>query len=258
MSTVVLALHSSASPASMWRFLERIPALAGVSVIAPSLLGYPPNPPVALGERIGLSADAAHVRALLPADVTALHLVGHSYGGLVALRLAAELAPILRSIWVYEPVIFGALRNDPASDPEARAEALAFFTSPESLAADFAGFEAWCGGFIDYWNGAGTFDRMSAKARAGVTAVGGKLVAELYDIFYGTDTFADWHRASPLTIAYGAATRRPAVAMAHGLARANPHAALDEIAEASHMAPLTDSARVRPSLEAHFMRAGLA
>lgn len=241
----------------MWRWLDRVSALNGVTVLAPALLGYPPNPPVAVGQMIGSRDDVAHIRALVPPDVTDLHLVGHSYGGRLALVLASELAPLVRSVWVYEPVLFGALRNDPTGDPEARSEANANFTTPDFLDPALAGTESWCRAFIDYWNGAGAFERMTPAQRASVIAVSGKIFAELHDIALGSDTFADWHRAVPMTIAYGSRTPHAAQAIARALAGVNPHAVLDRVVEAGHMAPLTEPARVSPGMEAHFRRVGI-
>jgi pimeloyl-ACP methyl ester carboxylesterase len=68
--------------------------------------GYPPNPPK---ERIDFEDQAGELRDLLrPGD----HLVGHSYGGVVALLAAADAD--LRSLTVNEPPAFGLARGDPA------------------------------------------------------------------------------------------------------------------------------------------------
>jgi pimeloyl-ACP methyl ester carboxylesterase len=68
--------------------------------------GYPPNPPL---EQIDFAEQADElVERLRPGD----HLVGHSYGGVVAL-LAAPRADI-RSLTVNEPPAFGLARGNPA------------------------------------------------------------------------------------------------------------------------------------------------
>lgn len=67
--------------------------------------GYPPNPPV---ERIDFEEQARQLRELLgPGD----HLVGHSYGGVIALLAADER---LRSLTLNEPPAFGLARGNPA------------------------------------------------------------------------------------------------------------------------------------------------
>lgn len=48
--------------------------------------------------------------AQLPADTSGLHLAAYFYGGFAALSLAKASALPIRSLWVCEPVMFGALR----------------------------------------------------------------------------------------------------------------------------------------------------
>ena len=67
--------------------------------------GYPPGPPL---ERIDFDEQARQLHELLaPGD----HLVGHSYGGVIALLAADER---VRSLTVNEPPAFGLARGNPA------------------------------------------------------------------------------------------------------------------------------------------------
>jgi pimeloyl-ACP methyl ester carboxylesterase len=70
--------------------------------------GFPPGPPV---ERVDFEPDAALVAALLRDGD---HLVGHSYGGVVALLAAAQRPEALRSLTVVEPPATRVARGDPA------------------------------------------------------------------------------------------------------------------------------------------------
>jgi pimeloyl-ACP methyl ester carboxylesterase len=71
--------------------------------------GYFPNPPV---EHEDFEIDAGDVAGLL-AEWGPLHLVGHSYGGVVALLAAALHPDGVRSLAVIEPPAFGVLPDDP-------------------------------------------------------------------------------------------------------------------------------------------------
>ena len=68
--------------------------------------GYPPNPPQ---ERLDFEQQAEEIGEIVgPGD----HLVGHSYGGVISLLIAAQ-RPI-RSLTVNEPPAFGVARGNPA------------------------------------------------------------------------------------------------------------------------------------------------
>jgi pimeloyl-ACP methyl ester carboxylesterase len=72
--------------------------------------GFPPNPPV---ERIDFETDAVIVASLVEAGD---HLVGHSYGGVIALLAAATCADRLASLTVIEPPATRVAAGDPAVD----------------------------------------------------------------------------------------------------------------------------------------------
>ena len=98
--------------------------------------GFPPNPPVT---RVAFEAVAALVADLLrPGD----HLVGHSYGGVIALLAAARNPAALASLTVIEPPATSVAAGDPDVDAFA-AGGLALYaagassTSPEAFLRDF-------------------------------------------------------------------------------------------------------------------------
>ncbi len=64
--------------------------------------------------------DASDLAALLEViDLYPAHLVAHSYGGAVALRLAIDRPEMVRSVSIHESTFVGLLADDPASAPEA-------------------------------------------------------------------------------------------------------------------------------------------
>jgi pimeloyl-ACP methyl ester carboxylesterase len=72
--------------------------------------GFPPNPPV---ERVDFEPDSLLVAGLLePGD----HLVGHSYGGVIALLAAAARPELLGSLTVIEPPAISVAAEDPVVD----------------------------------------------------------------------------------------------------------------------------------------------
>jgi pimeloyl-ACP methyl ester carboxylesterase len=101
----VVLLHGSVTNAALsWGGQA---ALADrFELVLPNRPGFPPNPPL---ERVDFDEDAVWLESVVrPGD----HLVGHSYGGVVALIAAPRLP--LASLTVIEPPAFGVARGDPA------------------------------------------------------------------------------------------------------------------------------------------------
>jgi pimeloyl-ACP methyl ester carboxylesterase len=71
--------------------------------------GYYPNPEI---EREDFEVDADDIAELL-AELGPLHLVGHSYGGVVCLLAAALMPDSVRSLALIEPPAFGAAMHEP-------------------------------------------------------------------------------------------------------------------------------------------------
>lgn len=77
-------------------------------VVVPNRGGYPPGP---LVDRIDFDEQAVELAPLLEDGA---HLVGHSYGGVIALLSAARRPEAIRSLTVIEPPAFGVARGDEA------------------------------------------------------------------------------------------------------------------------------------------------
>jgi pimeloyl-ACP methyl ester carboxylesterase len=79
-------------------------------IVAPNRRGFPPGPDV---EHVDFEDEAVWLEPLLKPGT---HLVGHSYGGVIALLAAARHPELLRSLTVIEPPAFGSARGIPAVD----------------------------------------------------------------------------------------------------------------------------------------------
>ncbi|HPC11709.1 MAG TPA: alpha/beta fold hydrolase, partial [candidate division Zixibacteria bacterium] len=110
----ILCLHASTSSSKQWQPLAERMA-ARYRVVAADLYGYGQSPewhgerPLTLDDEISLIADE------IAAADEPVHLVGHSYGGAVAARVAVAYPDRVASLTLYEPVMFGLLRDDPNS-----------------------------------------------------------------------------------------------------------------------------------------------
>ena len=79
-------------------------------IVAPNRRGFPPGPDV---ERVDFEDEAVWLEQFLGPGA---HLVGHSYGGVIALLAAARRPELVRSLTVIEPPAFGIARGRPGVD----------------------------------------------------------------------------------------------------------------------------------------------
>jgi pimeloyl-ACP methyl ester carboxylesterase len=169
--TVVL-LHSSMSSKSQWRGLADA-LRCTARVIAPDLLGYGAAPMPADGAAFTLDHEVERLLALLQQRGVQgpLHLVGHSYGGAVALRLAPALGRRLQGLTLYEPTAFHAVPAPHARQlDEVRAVAAAL-----QLAGDGVQAAAAVERFIDFWNEPGSYAALPPARQAGFVALAPKV-----------------------------------------------------------------------------------
>ena len=134
---VVLVHGSVGNGPATWSAVQ--PLAERWELIVPNRGGYPPNPPL---ERIDFERQADELAALLEGGA---HLVGHSYGGVIALLMAARHPASVRSLTVSEPPAFAIARGN--ADVDRVVAALdAFFTdAPEDHAEFLRGFLARVG-----------------------------------------------------------------------------------------------------------------
>jgi pimeloyl-ACP methyl ester carboxylesterase len=100
----VVLVHGSGNATAAWARQREL--RERFTLVLPARTGYPPNPPL---ERIDFEEQAEELRPLL-AD--GAHLVGHSYGGVIALLMAARSTELVHSLVVSEPPAFGVANGD--------------------------------------------------------------------------------------------------------------------------------------------------
>lgn len=250
-----LFIHSTGMGPFMWkRLMGTVPE--GMRSLAVVNRGYAPDDLMPAGTPFSMDMDLAHIRQQIPPDAGGLHLVAHSYGGLLALLLTLGKDLPVKSLWLYEPVMFGSLRLvQDELEGELGAEMRGMY-NPDSVftKAEQGGTDDWLEAFINYWNGPGAWSFMPDKVKAPMRAVGWKMSQEVSQIGVLPRRFEEFRVAQPLTLVHGEHTRLPAREMTHRLARVNDHAVLETLPGLGHMSVVTDAERVVPSLQAHWQR----
>ncbi len=122
----VVLLHSTGFDSGQWRGVGEMLA-RDFRVLAPDLPGYGESRVVDDG--MSLEHDLQAVVLLLQQCGRPAHLVGHSYGGLLALRLALTEPALLASLTLIEPMSRGVLQGSDAAAARAEAGAGADFAA---------------------------------------------------------------------------------------------------------------------------------
>jgi pimeloyl-ACP methyl ester carboxylesterase len=242
----VLCVHPFGSNAGQYQGLAQRLA-PHFRVLAADLYGHGKSAPWPHQHRFTLADEAAPLEALLPQAAPA-HLIGHSYGGAVALRIAAAHRARVRSIVLYEPALWGTLSQLCPNEPATR-EIEAVRDDTTHLIAR-GQFDAAAERFIDYWNGAGAWAAIPQTKRPRLVATMRSLPlawTALFDERWTVDAL----RALDvpcllLTGARSTAAARRAVTLLRDVL---PDATVIEFDGLGHMGPIARPDRIDASIE---------
>ncbi|MBI3348519.1 MAG: alpha/beta hydrolase [Burkholderiales bacterium] len=238
-----VCLHSSAASGRQWR---RLVADAGDAWQwhTPDLFGHGGRPgwPELMPSQLGVEAKG--VLAGLPfAQDRGFHLVGHSYGGAVALQIAMQQPGRVLSLTLYEPVAFGVLPALGADAPEW--QEINYVAARLGDALDRGDALDAARGFCAYWQGRDVWPDLDDAQRVRLAEVMPTVRRHFEALFAAqwSDGLLDQLRM-PVQLICGSATRASARRVAQSLAVRLPLVRLNWLEGAGHMAPITDAARV--------------
>ena len=236
--TPVVALHCSLGAGVQWSALgEQIGP--EFRLFAPDFHGcggsdaWPGRRPLRLAD------EAAVVAALADRAGEPMHLIGHSYGGAVALRAAVAYPERIASLTLFEPVAFGLLRRGDAGDRHLFAE-VAQLSDAVLQAAASGDTHRGARRFVDYWGGPGSFAGFSERRQAGLAARIGRVAMDFSAAFAEPWELKDLRRLTvPVLLLDGDRSPAPTRRISAMLQAALPISSLVTIPQAGHLAPLT-------------------
>jgi pimeloyl-ACP methyl ester carboxylesterase len=138
---VVVLIHGSntANPESTW--FHQCDFAEHYQLLVPDRRGYGASPPI---ERKGFEDNVQDILALVG---TGAHLVGSSYGGVIALLAAAQRPEVVYSLTVIEPPAFGIARRHPEVEEIIKCMRPLYTTVPKLTPEEFIyGFVRALGG----------------------------------------------------------------------------------------------------------------
>lgn len=239
----VIALHCSGADGGQWR---KLPGVLGprYEVFTPSFIGCADIGPWT-GERAFTLADEARaVIGLVDALAAPVHLVGHSYGGAVALKVASARPSAIASVTLYEPSAFHLLRQVGERGRSAHAEIEAIASAIGAGLVSGA-YQSAAAQFVDYWNGAGAWAALRPAVRDALIRWLPKAPLDFRALIEDTTSIGSYDRIScPAHIIRGEYARGPSRLIAEILARTLPRTTLDVLPRAGHMGPVTHQSEV--------------
>ncbi|WP_281968537.1 alpha/beta fold hydrolase [Roseovarius nanhaiticus] len=113
-----------------------------------------------------LSAICTDIAADFAERDAPMDVIGHSFGGVIALRLAMTRPDLVRSLVMIEPVFFAAALRDGAATGVEQVEEMAAFEA----AMQTGDLDAAARGFISAWGGGRPWDSFAPEAQARIRA----------------------------------------------------------------------------------------
>ncbi|MCU1497167.1 MAG: 2-hydroxy-6-oxo-6-(2-aminophenyl)hexa-2, 4-dienoic acid hydrolase [Acidimicrobiales bacterium] len=243
----VVLIHSSVSGNRQWGSLTAM-LRDNHRVLAINLFGYGETTPWPAGSEQTLYAQAQLVAALCDELEGPVRLVGHSFGGSVALKAAVLLGPRVERMVLLEPNPFYLLRQCGRIAAYLEARALRDHVKCFGSLEDWAEVAAR---FADYWAGDGAWNAMPDKRR---NAFARALIPNFHEwdaVMEEETTVDDIAGIScPTLVLSDPRTRRPIREIVEVLAASCPHWSFGSIADGGHMAPLTRPDLVDPTVAA--------
>ena len=253
-SAPVIALHCSGAGAGQWRQLGEAFGSA-YTVFAPEHYGCEATGPWSGAHAFTLADEAARTLEFIDRTERKVHLVGHSYGGGVALHVALARPDRIASLALYEPSAFHLLRamGDQGAAGFAEIADITRRTGQGVVAGDFAGAAA---AFVGYWGGPDAWNSLKPSVQAALIRWVPKAPLDFRALIEEpTPLSAYGDLRMPVLVMRGEHAPTPTYTIAETLPTLLPEARLAVVDGAGHMGPLTHGAAVSELIAAHIRTA---
>jgi pimeloyl-ACP methyl ester carboxylesterase len=181
------------------------------------------------------------------------HLIGHSWGGAIALKAALRYGPRLKSLVLFEPALWSLLiAHEHSSDAARDIQINQYETQRLMDAGDYARAGEY---FIDYWIGPGTWQRLTQARRSAFAESMRAASPEWHASFHETTTLAGFAAVDvPCLLLSGTKSTDPARAMTRLLSSVLPQAIIEELKGTGHMGPVTHPELVNSAIERFLLK----
>lgn len=221
--------------------------------MTPDLYGHGRTPPWGDSRDMCLDDEVDLIEPLFGPAGDRLHLIGHSWGGAIAMKAGLRYPSRVVSMVLYEPALWSLLI---AAEPQgSHAREILACRDRVQLHMDGGDFIRSGECFVEYWVGPGVWESMAESRRtsiaAGMRAAGSEFVASLNE---ETPLRAFAALDVPVLVLTGEKSKAPAKALAALVFSILPQARLVELEGVGHMGPVTHPEKVNQEIERFLLR----
>lgn len=244
----VILIHSSGAGNKQWRSLMDFLS-DDYHLIAPNLFGYGATNEWINHKPQTLEDQAELIRPLIPSDGSNFSIVGHSFGGSVAMMAAKLFKDCVDKLILIEPNPFYLLKD--ITNAASYNEVLALHDCIKTNGAS-GNWELAAKVFADYWNGVGTWAAMDQIRRTKFTKVLKPNVHEWDAVLNEKTPLKDWATFLPIdtTVLRCTETVQSINDIVNLMSSEIKEWKCINYSEGGHMAPLSRPAIINPIISA--------
>lgn len=248
----VVCIHCNASSSSQWRpLMERLAPRH--RVLAPDIHGAGRGPPWPADRRLTLRDEVDLLEPVFHCVDGPITLVGHSYGGAVALLAALRWPERVHTLVLYEPALFALV--DALSPPPNAADGIRETVVRAAAALAAGDRSAAAEVFIDHWMGDGAWFAKPEGQRGAIELAVVNVQGWGHALFDEITPLASFRALGmPVLLMQGSETTAAARAVATLLARTLPRVENMTFKGLGHMGPITHPDRVDTVIDAFLQR----
>lgn len=250
---LIVLLPPGASSATAWHGVTETLS-SEFECLAVNLSGYAETEVFRSNRSMTLDDEAEAVLALMATHKVGVHLVGHSYGGAIAIRLAQQYGDRFSTLTLIEPAAYPMLSQagelELAEDVE---QINREFIARVHAGEDDAAFQ----GYFDFYNhGPRKWIDLSGSVRQRLLSVARPVAAALGAVHASDSKLDDLARFQiPTLLVAGAETDNVHARLTRTIARTVPNSWLETIPNAGHMCSLTHPTELAELIQSHIVRA---
>jgi pimeloyl-ACP methyl ester carboxylesterase len=249
----VVLLHCTGGSGQQWAAVAEA-LRTNFQVITPDLCGYGGTTHWTGAGTFNLAIEADLVGGIIGQLKRPAHIVGHSYGGAVALQLALRRPEHFISLTLIEPAAFHLLRYGDDEDERAVRQ-ISEVATMVANAVNCGDYQGAMRHFVNYWGGDGAWDFLPKAQQVALAARINKVTLDFWATLTDPSRLSDFNDlAVPTLIMSGGLSPFPARRICFHLARTLADVSGRIIDDAGHMLPFTHCKEALPLITAHWAR----